>query len=97
MTMNYSVLKEVKIHQYEKFQAIPSMRSPGNARKPQIWPVSLSQNSAKIKKSTDPDNELISSNGGQDTSSCKISGHFLHAFSGKCPETPNLTRFTKSK
>ena len=26
------------------------MRSPGNARKPQIWAVSLSQNSAKIKK-----------------------------------------------
>ena len=25
------------------------MRSPGNARKPQIWPVSLSQNSAKIR------------------------------------------------
>ena len=24
------------------------MRSPGNARKPKIWPVSLSQNSAKI-------------------------------------------------
>ena len=149
MTMNDSVLKEVKIHQYAKFQAIPSMRSPGNARKPQIWPVSLSQNSTKItkinrpwpwtnqlwkwsryiivqnfrpfplcvlrqmpgnpkfdlfhqvkivpklQKSTDRGNKLINSEGGQDTSACKISGHFLHAFSGKCPETPNLTHFTK--
>ena len=33
------------------FQAIPSMGSLGNARKPQIWPVSLNQNSAKIRKS----------------------------------------------
>ena len=29
------------------------------------------------------------------TSSC--AGHFLHVFSRKWPETPNLTRFTKSK
>ena len=32
----------VKIHQRAKFQAISSMRSLGNTRKPQIWPVSLS-------------------------------------------------------
>ena len=51
----------------------------------------------KLQKSKDCDHELISSEGGQDTSACKISGHFLYAFSGKCPETPNLTRFTKSK
>ena len=38
----------VKIHQHPKFQAIPSLCCPGNARKPQIWPVSLSQNCAKI-------------------------------------------------
>ena len=44
MTLNYSVLKVVKIHQHEKFQAIPFVRSPGNARKPQIWPALLSQN-----------------------------------------------------
>ena len=30
------------------------MRSPGNARKPQIWRVSLSQNSAKITKINRP-------------------------------------------
>ena len=46
--MKYSVLKEVKIHQYAKCQAISSMHSPANVRKPQIWPVSLSRNSAKI-------------------------------------------------
>ena len=73
------------------------MGSLGNARKPQIWPVSLSQNSALLKKSTDRDPELISSVGGQDTSVSKISGHSLHVLSRKCPETPNLTRFTKSK
>ena len=97
VAINESVLKVVKIHQRAKFQVISSMRSPGNARKPQIWPVSLSQNSAKIRKSADRGHKLISSEGGQDTSACKISGHFLHAFSRKCPETPNLTRFTKSK
>ena len=40
----------VKINQRAKFQVISSMRSPGNARKPQIWHVSLRQNSAKITK-----------------------------------------------
>ena len=38
-------------------------------------------------KSTDHDHNLISSEGAQDTSTCKISDHSLHAFSGKCPET----------
>ena len=38
-------------------------------------------------KSTDRDHDLISSEGGQDTSACKIWGHFLHAFSSKYPET----------
>ena len=49
MTQNQSVLKVVKIHQRAKFQAIPSMRFPGYDQKPQIWPVSLSQSSAKIR------------------------------------------------
>ena len=160
----------VKIHQRAKFQAISSMRSQGNARKPQIWPVSLCQNSAKIgtrqhstqcvgnmplpsprhllphvlqimprnpkydqfqpkghhneenpqsmtkmpgnpkfypfhlvkiasklEKSTNCNHNLISSESGQDTSACKISGNFLHGFSRKCLEIPNLTRLTKSK
>ena len=39
----------VKIHQRAKFQAISSMRSLGNTRKPQILPVSLSPKSAKIR------------------------------------------------
>ena len=51
----------------------------------------------KLQKATDRDPELISSEGGQDTSVCKISGHSLHVFSKKCPKPPNLTRFTKSK
>ena len=33
----------------------------------------------------------------QDTSTCKMQGQFLNGFSRKCMETPNLTRFTKSK
>ena len=44
--------QEVRIQQHVKFQAIPSMCSPDNARKPQILPISLSQNSAKIRKIT---------------------------------------------
>ena len=54
VTLNDTVLKVVKIHQHAKFQAIASMCSPGNARKPQIWSVSLSQNSAKIWKINKP-------------------------------------------
>ena len=38
---------------------------------------------SKGQKLTDCDHNLISSEGGQDTSACKISGHSLHAFSGK--------------
>ena len=38
-------------------------------------------------KSTDHDHNIISSEGAQDTSTCKISDHSLQAFSGKCPET----------
>ena len=135
----------------QNFRPFPPCVPLRNARKPQIWHVSLSQNSAKItkinrpcprtnqfwrwsryisvqnfrpfppcvlkempgnpkfdtfhkvkiapklEKSTDWGHKLISSESGQDTSACKISGHFLHAFSGKRPEPPNLTRFTKSK
>ena len=70
-----------------KCQAISSMGSPGNTQKPQIWPISLSKKHAKIISSVDH----------QDTAACKISGHSCHAFSRKCPETPNFTYFTKSK
>ena len=51
----------------------------------------------KLEKLTGHDHNLVSSEGGQDTSVSKISGHSLHVFSRKCPETQNLTRFTKSK
>ena len=73
------------------------MGSPENVRNPKIWPVSLSENSAKIRKSTDRNHKLINSEGGQDTSAYKISGYSLHAFSGKCHESPNLTCFTEVK
>ena len=38
------------IHPHEKFKVIPYMCSLENARKPQILPISLSQNNAKIIK-----------------------------------------------
>ena len=70
----------------------------GLCPRPQIWPILLSQNSIKIKKIHHiHDHNLICSEGGEDTAACKISGHSLHAFSRKWPETPNLICFTKSK
>ena len=36
-------------YQHAKCQAISSMDAPENAWKPQIWPISLSQNSTKIR------------------------------------------------
>ena len=87
----------VRIHQRAEFQAIPSVSSPGNALRPEIWPVLLSQIVPKFKKSTDQHQKLVSCEGGQDTSPCKISAHSLYVFSRKCLETPDLTRFTKSK
>ena len=51
----------------------------------------------KLEKSTDRDHNLIISEGCQDKSACKFSGHFLHALPEKCPEPPNLTHFIKSK
>ena len=54
VTIIYSVLKMLTIHQHAKYQAISSMRSPGNAWKPQILPISLSHNSAKIRIITRP-------------------------------------------
>ena len=52
----------------------------------------------KDGKSTDRNHNLISWVGGQDSSVCKILGHFLPAFfSQEMPRNPNLTRFIKSE
>ena len=51
----------------------------------------------KLEKSTNCYHNPLISEDAQDTSSCKIPGHFLNGFSRKCLETPNLTHFTKSK
>ena len=67
---------------------------PGN---PKFDPFHKVKMVPKLQKSTDRNHKLISSEGGQDTSAYKISAYSLYAFFGKCPETPNLTRFTKSK
>ena len=57
----------------------------------------ISQNDAKNGKLTDHDQNLTSSEGGQDTSVCQSSGHSSLAFSSKCPEVANLACFTQSK
>ena len=49
-----SALKMVRLIQHAKFPAIIPMRSPENAWKPQIWPVSLSQCDTKIRKINRP-------------------------------------------
>ena len=67
---------------------------PGN---PKFYPFHLVKIAPKLEKSPDHNHKLISSVGGQDTVAYHISGHSLDEFSRKCPETPNLTRFTKSK
>ena len=66
-------------------------------RNPKFDPFHYVKIVPKLEKSTDHDHNLISSESGQDTSACKISGHSLHEFSRKCPESPNLICFTKSK
>ena len=57
---------------------------PGN---PKFDPFHEIKIVPKLEKSTERGHKLISSEGDQDTSLCKISGHFLHVFTGKCPET----------
>ena len=76
-------------HQHTNVQDIASMRSPENARKPRIWPISLSQNSTKIWRKKNIISWLYSNHFWRwsGTSACKISGHSLHAFSGKWSET----------
>ena len=69
-------------------------KMPGN---PKFDPFHLVKIAPKLEKSPDRNHKLISSEGGQDTVAYHISGHSLNGFSRECPETPNLTRFTKSK
>ena len=57
---------------------------PGN---PKFDPLHWVKVTLKGGKSTDHDHNLISSEGAQDTSTCKISDHSLHACSGQCQET----------
>ena len=79
-------------HNEENPQSTTKM--PGN---PTFDPFHLVKLASKLEKSTNCNHNLISSESGQDISACKISGHFLNGFFRKCLETPNLTRFTKSK
>ena len=75
------VLNAVMTHFHAKFQTIPYMCFPQNAKKPKLHPPE-GQNCANTEQ-----NRIISQNG-QDKSTCHISGHFsFHAFSLVCPET----------
>ena len=67
-------------------------KMPGN---PKFDPFHSVKIAPKLEKNCN--HNLISFEGGQDTSACKIAGHFLNGFSRKCPKTPILTRFTESK
>ena len=99
MTKILSVLKIVRIHQRVKYQTISSRCSPENVQKSQIWPVLLCQNVPKLGKSTDCDHNLMTtSEGGHDTSTCKISGHsFMCSPPEKweCLKIPNFINFIK--
>ena len=54
MTNMYAIENAVRIHLHIKFQAILPMHSEENRQKPQIWPVSLNQNDAKMRKINRP-------------------------------------------
>ena len=94
-----------KCNQFQRCQDISAHQILGHSfhallrksPKPQIWPVSLSQMVPRWGQSTDRDQNLISSEGGQDIWTCQISGHSSHAFWRNCLEAANLTCFTKSK
>ena len=76
----------VKIHPHAKFQAITSMGFPENVQKPQIWPVSLSQNSAKMRKINKPQPYSYQFWRFSRYINMQISDHSLHAFFSKLPE-----------
>ena len=63
---------------------------------PKFDPLREVKLAPKREKSTDRDQNLINFEG-QNTLACRISGHSSHAFFRKCPETLNLTSFTKLK
>ena len=96
VTIIWSVLKVVRIHWHAQFQAIPSMRSPGNARNTQLWNVSLNQIEPKLRISTAHDHNLLWSERGWDTSTFQISGL---SFSGKClvPQISPVSKYRQNK
>ena len=76
----------INIHQHPNFRPFPPcvlLEMPGNLK---FDPFLYVKKVPKVEKKTDREYRRNSSEGGQDTSACKISGHSLHAFPGKCPE-----------
>ena len=74
---------------------VPFLRVPGNARKPQFWPVPLNESGPTQGKSMDHDHNLISS--------VRIHEHAkfyaipsMRFFFQEMPRNPNWTRFAKS-
>ena len=86
MTKILSVLK-IGYISMKNYRPFPSCIFQEMLGYPKFDPFHLVKVASKGGKSTDCDHNLINSACGQDTSSLKISGHFLHAFFRKCPET----------
>ena len=96
LDQNLVISEVTRMHQHAKFQPILIMPSQENARKPKIWPVSQVKMQPKWGKSTDPDQNLISSKSGQDTSMHNFRP-FFQTFFRTYPKPPNLTCLTESK
>ena len=85
----------ISMSKYGPFFPCVLQKMPRNHK---FWPVSQSQNAAKIRKMNRPwpkPNQLWMWSGY--ISACKVSGHSSSGFFRKCWETINLTCFTKSK
>ena len=87
-------------HKYDQFESKGhhNEENPHSMTKiPKFDPFQEVKIVPKLRKSTNCNHNLLSSEDAHDTSACKMPGHFLNGFSRKCLETPNLTHFTKSK
>ena len=91
------VLEVDRIHQRSKFQAIPPLRCQQNARKPQIWPVIMSQNSAKMSNINGRWPEFYQAWRWSGYTSAPNFRPFLTWVITEMPRTSLLTSFTRSK
>ena len=95
---NYSVCTELDARRREYAPTPPPLifaptrpqKMPENPKYDQFnWDKVVRQ----WRKSRDPGSNLISSEGGQDTSAYHISGHYTHVFSRKCMRNLKFDQF----